>query len=122
MSESVELDSASLSAHVVLAGVTELSVRGRTPAHAGEIRGACNEAMDAVSDEVLGRMTEAEVSRTLNELDAEDLVEGSRDDTSATGKGRPRYRLVADPDAICQALAADERVEPIADRIASLDR
>lgn len=122
MSDSVDLDSASLSSHVVLAGLVELSVRGDTPAHAGEIRGACNEAMDAVDGDVLGTVTEAEVTRTLNELEAEGVVEGTRDDTSATGKGRPNYRLDADPDAVRATLADDDRVAPLADRLDALDR
>ncbi|WP_436923615.1 hypothetical protein [Halosimplex amylolyticum] len=122
MSESVDLESATLSTQVVLAGVVELSVRGATPAHAGEIRGACNEAMSAVVADVLGTVTEAEVSRTLNELEASGLVDGRRDDTSATGKGRPAYRLAADADAVRAQLADDERVAPLADRIDSIDQ
>ncbi|MFC7142139.1 hypothetical protein ACFQMA_20165 [Halosimplex aquaticum] len=121
MSDPVELDSPALSTYVVLAGVVELSVRGETPAHAVEIRRACNRAMEAVDVDVLGTVTEAEVSRTLNELDAADLVDGRRDDTSATGKGRPAYRLTADAEAVRTQLAEDERVAPLADRIGSLD-
>jgi len=121
MSEMIELDSESLASHVVAAGVVELSARDETPAHAGEIRRACNEAMDAVGGDVLGTVAEAEVARTLNELEADGVVEGVRDDTSATGKGRPNYRLVPPADAICAALADDDRTAPLADRIESLD-
>lgn len=121
MSESVELDSPTLSTQVVLAGVVELSIRGETPAHAGEVRGTCNEAVEAVDADVLGTVSEAEVARTLNELDAAGLVDGHRDDTTATGKGRPRYRLEPDPDAVCEVLAADDRIAPLADRLGSLD-
>jgi len=121
MSERAELGSESLASRVVAAGVVELSVRGETPAHAGEIRRACNEAMDAVDSDVLGTVTEAEVSRTLNELEADGVVEGVRDDTSATGKGRPNYRLVPPADAIAAAVADDDRTAALADRIDGLD-
>jgi predicted ArsR family transcriptional regulator len=121
MSERVELDSESLSSRVVAAGVVELSVRGETPAHAGEIRRACNDAMAAVESDVLGTVSEAEVSRTLNELEADGVVEGARDSTSATGKGRPSYRLVPPADAIHAALADDDRTTRLAERIDSLD-
>jgi predicted ArsR family transcriptional regulator len=121
MSERAELDSESLSSRVVAAGVVELSVRGETPAHAGEIRRACNDAMEAVESDVLGTVSEAEVSRTLNELEADGVVEGARDTTSATGKGRPSYRLVPPADAIHAALADDDRTTGLAERIDSLD-
>lgn len=122
MSDSLELDSASLSTQVILAGVTELAVRDETPAHAGEIRRTCNEAMDAVEGDVLGTVTEAEVARTLNELEAEELVDGTRDDTSPTGKGRPTYRLAVDPERVRSQLAEDDRAAPLAERIDSLDQ
>ncbi|QPV61912.1 hypothetical protein I7X12_14280 [Halosimplex litoreum] len=121
MTERAELGSESLSTRAVAAGVVELSVRGETPAHAGEIRRACNQAMDAVESDVLGTVTEAEVSRTLNELEADGVVEGVRDDTSATGKGRPNYRLVPPADAIRASVADDDRTAPLADRIVSDD-
>jgi len=121
MSDSVDIDSSSLSTQVVLAGVADLSIRGQTPAHAGEIRSACVDAMDAVEGDALGTVTEAEVSRTLNELEAAELVAGVRDDTSTTGKGRPKYRLTTDTGAVRESLAADDRVAPLADRLDSAD-
>jgi len=121
MSERAELDSESLASRVVAAGVVELSVCDETPAHAGEIRRACNDAMDAVESDVLGTVSEAEVARTLNELEADGVVEGARDDTSATGKGRPNYRLVPPADAIRAALADDDRTAALADRLDARD-
>ncbi|WP_436906728.1 hypothetical protein [Halosimplex marinum] len=121
MSERAELDSESLASRVVAAGVVELSVRDETPAHAGEIRRACNDAMDAVEGEVLGTVTEAEVARTLNELEADGVVEGARVDASPAGKGRPNYRLVPPADAVRAALADDDRTAELAERLGSLD-
>lgn len=117
MSESVELDSASFPTQVVLTGVLELARDGETPAHAGEIRATCNEALEAVESDALGTVTEAEVSRTLNELEADGLVDGSRDETSATGKGRPKYVLGVQAEAIRGALESDDRVAPLIDRL-----
>ncbi|MFB6140649.1 MAG: hypothetical protein ABEJ26_09475 [Halosimplex sp.] len=122
MSESVDFEGVSLSEQVVLAGVLELSYRGDTPAHAGEVRRACNDAMESVESDALGTVTGAEVSRTLNELEAAGLVEGTRDETTATGKGRPTYRLAVDGDTVRDHLADDERVAPLADRLDSLGR
>ncbi|WP_415382974.1 hypothetical protein [Halosimplex sp. TS25] len=122
MSDSEDLESASLSTQVILAGVTELATRDETPAHAGEIRRTCNAAMDAVEGDVLGTVTEAEVARTLNELEAAGLVDGTRDATSPTGKGRPTYRLAADVGSVRARLADDERAAPLADRIDSIDQ
>lgn len=121
MSDSLELDSASLSTQVILAGVAELAIRDETPAHAGEIRRTCNEAMDAVEGDVLGTVTEAEAARTLNELEAEGLVDGTRDDTSPAGKGRPTYRLAAEAERVRTLLADADRAAPLADRLESLE-
>ena len=117
MSESVELDSASFSTQVVLTGVLELALDDETPAHAGEIRAACNQALETVESDALGTVTEAEVSRTLNELEAAGLVDGSRDDTSATGKGRPKYNLAVQAEAVRAALKSDDRIAPLIARL-----
>lgn len=117
MSESVELDSASFSTQVVLTGVLELAFDEETPAHAGEIRATCTQALETVESDALGTVTEAEVSRTLNELEAEGLVEGSRDDTSPTGKGRPKYELGVQAEAVRGALEGDDRIAPLIDRL-----
>ena len=117
MSDSVELESASLSSQVVLAGVVDLSLHDETPAHAGEIRHATNAALEAVETDLPGTVSEADVSRTLNELEASGVVEGTRDSTSATGKGRPSYDLVPTAEAVRLALAEDDRVAPLVDRL-----
>lgn len=122
MSEAVELDETTLTQRVVLAGLADLSARGETPAHAGEIRAVCRDALDGVEADVVGGTpTEAEVSRALNRLDATDLVEGSRDETSVTGKGRPKFRPAADPAALLDRLADDGDVSPVVERVGSRD-
>lgn len=109
MSESVDLDDTTLTQRVVLAGVADLSERGETPAHAGEIRGVCRDALATAETEVVGGTpTEAEVSRALNRLDAADLVEATREDTSVTGKGRPTFRPAVDGGRLRDALSDDD--------------
>lgn len=121
MSGPLEFDSASLSTQVVLAGVTELSLRDETPAHAGEIRRATNDVLESADADVPGTVTEAEVSRTLNEIEASGVVEGSRDDSSPTGKGRPTYTLVPAVEGVRAALAGDDRVAPLVDSLDATD-
>jgi hypothetical protein len=115
MRDSLELGTASLSTQVVLVGVVALSDRGETPAHAGEVRRTANDGMDAVEGDVVGTVTEAEAARSLSELEAAGVLDGQRDETSATGKGRPSYSLAVDAETVRAELAADERVAPLLD-------
>lgn len=117
MSESAVLDSVSLPQRVVLLGVLDLDVRGETPAHAVAIRRASNGALDAVAGSVVGRLSEAEVARALNELAAEGLLTSRRRGDSPTGKGRPTYEPDADPDALLDDLAEDDRVAGLVERV-----
>lgn len=117
MTESVDVDGTTLTQRVVLVGLA--SLQDEAPAHTAEVRRACADALDAVEGDVVGTLTEAEVSRALKELEADALVEASRDETTATGKGRPRYDLAVDRDAALSALAGDERVRGLVERVSS---
>jgi hypothetical protein len=115
MSDTAAIDETTLTHRVVLLGVADLSAADDTPAHAGEVRRACREDLDAVDGDVLGTLTEAEVTRALNELEAERLVSAFRGDTSATGKGRPRFDLAGDRQSLLADLREDDRVRPLVD-------
>lgn len=119
MSDTAGIEETSLTHRVVLLGVVDLADEGTTPAHAGEVRRACRDSLDAVATEVVGTPSEAEVSRALNELEAAGLLSAIRGDTSATGKGRPRFELAVERDALLADLDGDERVAPLVDRIAA---
>ena len=119
MAETVDFEETSLTHRVVLIGLVELTAAGETPAHAGEVRGVCTADLDAIEGDVVGTLTEAEVSRAFNELESDGLVEATRDDTSATGKGRPRYDLAVDSESITAAFDDDERVRPLLESLSA---
>jgi len=106
-----ELGTRSLADRVVLLALAELSTKGETPAHTGEVCRACNGVVEEVDGDVLGSVSEAEVNRALNRLEADGhVVAEPSDDTSAVGKGRPRFVVDGDLSAVVDALAEDDRV------------
>jgi hypothetical protein len=117
MTDTADIEGTSLTQRVVLLGLADLSAGGEVPAHAGEIRRACTERLDAVEGDVLGTLTEAEASRALNELDAAGLLAATRDDTSVTGKGRPRYDLAVDREALLSGLGDDDRLTAFVEQV-----
>lgn len=87
----------------VLLGLVNLEFDGLTPAHSPAVEDACG-GIPVPDADVVGRLSEAEVSRALNTLEAKGVVEtGDDTDRSPTGKGRPTYTLVAATDAVIQA-------------------
>lgn len=118
MSELTDVESTTLTHRVVLLGVAELSGRDDVPAHAGEIVSTCIDSIDAVEGDVLGRVSEADVARALNELEDAGLVERADvGDTSAVGKGRPAYALPMGAEPLCEALADDARLEALVEHV-----
>ena len=110
-----ELETRSLADCVVLLALAELSAGGETPAHTGEVGRACNEAVEEIDGDVLGSVSEAEVNRALNRLEADGhVVAEPRDDTSAVGKGRPRFVLEDDLPTVVGTLTEDDRVAELA--------
>ncbi|GAB6862797.1 hypothetical protein ACFR97_10030 [Haloplanus litoreus] len=112
------LDSTTLVQRLTLLGVAQLSDSGRTPAHAGEITRICAEEATAVDGDVVGTVSEADVTRALNELDADGHVmtadEGER---SPVGKGRPAYELAHSATALVDAFDDDDRLQAVVDRL-----
>ncbi|MFB6087415.1 MAG: hypothetical protein ABEJ85_02745 [Haloarculaceae archaeon] len=117
MVETLDTADLTLTHRVVTLGLAELAADGAVPAHAGEVVSTCNGALDAVEGDVLGRLAEADVTRALKELEAEGVVTATRESTSPTGKGRPRYELAVDADALLDRFADDERVAGLVDRV-----
>lgn len=101
---------------VVLLGLVDRAIDGRTPAREDDVRTVCNRRLDAVT----GRLSEADVCRALNELADAGLVdERTPHDRSPAGKGRPSYELRGDVDATLSALAADDHLEPLVADVAA---
>lgn len=104
-----EFDDLTLPQRTVLSSVAALAADGEMPAHANVISQACRDLAEDLDD--IGTLTEAEVGRALNTLEAEGFVSvPSMEDTSPTGKGRPAYELAVDLDTVREALAGDERL------------
>lgn len=95
---------------VVLLGVVCRGAESDEPARLDEVRTTCNQRLN----ELTGRLSEADVTRALNRLEDDGLVELRRpDDSSPVGKGRPTCALAVDPDDVLEALRGDDRVEPL---------
>lgn len=113
-----ELASRPLSSRVVLLCMADLELTDSTPAHTGEVIRETKGCLDAVDADTMGKLSEAEVNRTLNRLEADGLVEMEQpDSTSPTGKGRPAYSLAVDCRRIVDALSDDGDVARLAKRV-----
>ena len=118
MSELSGVEGTTLTQRVVLLGVAELSGRDDVPAHAGEIVSVCIDHVDEVGGDVLGRVSEADVARALNQLEDAELVERAEvGDTSAVGKGRPAYVLPMGAEALCETFDDDDRLARLVDHV-----
>lgn len=107
-----QLDGLTLPQRVVLLGVSNLSADGETPAQANEVVRTCRELAESIEE--VGALTEAEVGRALNELEAEGHVAApSMGETSPTGKGRPAYELAESGAAVREELLDDDQVSDL---------
>jgi DNA-binding PadR family transcriptional regulator len=65
----------------------------------------------------MSRLSEGEVEPEMSKLEADGPLEGYREDASPSGKGRPRYELAADREAVLDGLAEDDRVAGLVEEI-----
>lgn len=106
------LDTLSLSQRVVIGVLAQLKRKGDTPAHTAQVIRAYKDVADAITADTLGRLTEAEVNRALNELEALEVVETVETrDESPVGKGRPAYGLSVSVSTVFDLLSGDDRIE-----------
>ncbi len=114
----LDLSETTLAERMALLGVADLALAGDTPAHSGDVRRTCIEHVTTLEGDVVGRPSEADVMRALNRLVAAGVVEEvPAGDASPVGKGRPEYDLQDPPEAVLSALARDDRVGPLAERL-----
>jgi Cdc6-like AAA superfamily ATPase len=107
-----DLETLSLSQRVVIGVLAQLKREGNTPAHTGEVIRAYKDVADAITADTLGRLTEAEVNRALNELEALEVVETVETrGESPVGKGRPAYAVSVSVSTIFDLLADDDRID-----------
>jgi predicted ArsR family transcriptional regulator len=118
MSSLSGLESTTITHRVVLLGVAELSGRDDVPAHAGEVVSVCIDHVDEIEGDVLGKVSEADVARALNQLEDAGLVERADvGDTSAVGKGRPAYVLPMGTGAVCETFESDDRLGALIEHV-----
>lgn len=123
MSELTDVEETALTHRVVLLGVAELSGRDEAPAHAGDVVSVCIDNLADVDADVMGRLSEADVARALNELEDAGLVERADvGDTSAVGKGRPAYVLPMGIEQLCEAFGDDDRVTTLVEHVETASR
>jgi hypothetical protein len=78
----------------------------RQPVDAAEIRTASKDLLEQAADQPISGLSEADVTRALNELVDSGVLEEQRpEDSSPVGKGRPRYALDTDPGELRTDLA-----------------
>lgn len=113
-----DIASRSLSERVVALCVADLERRGETPVHTGRVVRETSDRLGSVDAETLGKLSEAEVTRALNRLEADGVVEmHDPDDRSPTGKGRPSYSQSIQTGTVLDALSDDDDVGRLVDRI-----
>lgn len=100
----------------VLLGVTDLALRGETPANTHDVKRTCKAFHEETDQPQFGEVTERGVSRCLSDLAARELLT-EEVDRSPVGKGRPRYELAASVEAVIEALERDDDVAPLVDRL-----
>ena len=109
------LDDRSLPQRVVLLGLATLEQDDESPAQVNVITRRAQTKSESVDD--IGRLTEAEVDRALNVLEAQSIVTvPSIDDSSPVGKGRPAYELDTDVDVLLDELDDDDRLTAAVDQ------
>lgn len=111
MATDVDVEDLPLAQRVVLLGLAELERGEETPAHSGQIVRTCTDYLERSDVDALGRLGEAEVSRALNRLEVDGLVDMERaDDSSPVGKGRPSYVPEPAAEDLLTSLEADEQL------------
>lgn len=118
MSDPEAVAAASLPGRVALLALAHLEREDGTPADATGVRGCCTDLFAGGEDPIFGGLSEADVTRALYELEADGLVvETGTEDQSPAGKGRTLYEPGVPIEVVTEALADDERVGEVADRI-----
>jgi predicted ArsR family transcriptional regulator len=120
MSSNEALAKRPISQRVVLLGLAHHARTDAEPAHTGEVVRACTGRIHGEEIDALGRVGEAEVSRALNRLEAEGLVEMEPStEPSPVGKGRPAYSLAVDVEAVVAFASDDDAIAPLLERFAA---
>lgn len=97
------VDSLTLPQQVTLLATASLDRDDETPAKVNVITRSARQYTEDLPE--IGKLTEAEVDRALNTLEAEEFVSTpATEETSPVGKGRPAFEPVADADELLAEL------------------
>lgn len=114
MPDQSTVDDAETGELYVLLGLTTLQQAGETPANSPAVKDACATLPDP-DEALVGKLSEAEVSKLLYALESAALIEEyDPDERTATGKGRPEYELSVDPALVIDAAADRTALESAA--------
>ncbi len=104
-------DSTTFAQRITLCCLVDLAEADRTPVDATEIKSAAKRLLEDAGGQPVGGLSEADVVRALGGLADTELVDERRpEDRSPVGKGRPKYTLEADAEALRAALEDDDEI------------
>lgn len=108
--DATDIESLSLTERLVLLGITDGVIDDDEPVPSWDIRDRCDPIVDEIDADVVSKPAEQDVIRALQKLGSEPFVHENMEDTSPAGKGRPKYSLETDPEAVLDALGSDDRL------------
>ena len=116
MANKTTLESASLAERLVLLSLLEVESE---PAQTHDLRRTCLSLAEEADDPVVGRVSEAEIIRSLYSLEAAGVVdEHEPEETSPIGKGRPQYELTVEEEVVLEAAREQSALEEIVEDVA----
>lgn len=111
MTAKATLESTSLAERLVLLSLLEVESE---PAQTHDLRRTCLSLAEEADDPVVGRVSEAEIIRSLYRLEADEVVaEHEPEETSPIGKGRPQYELTVEEEAVLEAARETPALEGV---------
>jgi len=113
--DETEIESLSLTERIVLLGIADGSLEDETPVASWEIRDRFDPLLAEIDADVLSKPGEQDVMRALNTLAGEPFVHENTTDRSPSGKGRPKYELETEPEAVLDAVETDDRLAGVVD-------
>lgn len=114
MANETGLESTSLTERLVLLSLLECGGDGEGAVQAHELCRTCRTLAERAEEPIVGKVSEADVIRTLYSLEADDVVaEFEPEGTSPVGKGRPGYELDVPEDVVLEAAGETPALEGI---------
>ena len=115
MTNTEPLESTTLTERLVLLSLLEVESE---PAQTHDLRRTCLSLAEEADDPVVGRVSEAEIIRSLYSLEAAGVVaEHEPAESSPSGKGRPKYELAVEKETVLDAARERSALEGIVDDV-----